>query len=571
MTPQQQFEAGMTHHRAGRLAEAEKIYRHVLAAQPKNADVLFLLGSLAHQSGKFDAAFDLLNQAIVINPNAPDYHLNLGVVLMAQGRLPDAIAEFRKTVTLQPQHAAGYYNLGLALAQTGQLEVAANALRQAATLNPNSTDVHNNLGSVLGRLNRLPEAEAAFRKSVALQPQNASALNNLGLALQKLGRLDEALAAFNQAAKLKPDYAEYLNNLGMTLGDTGHLEEALATFRQVIALNPNHAQYFYHMGIALEDLNRPQDALAAYQQAITLNPNHPESHMSTGIVRLLLGDLATGWKEYEWRAKCPQIPMQRNIPQPQWTGDDPNGKTILLHWEQGLGDTIQFIRYAPLIAARGATVLLKCQPELEILMKTVDGITAIATDEKNLPPFQFHCPLASLPLAFGTTLETIPAKIPYVTAPPDRIKAWRNRLDPADSRIRVGLSWAGQPKHRNDRRRSMRLEQFSPLAEVKSARFFSLQKGMAATQSSAPPPGMDFVDWTPDLHNFAETAALITNLDLIICVDTSVAHLAGAMGKPVWLLLPFVPDWRWMENRTDSPWYPTLKSFASPPREIGPA
>jgi len=631
MTSQQRLETALAHHRAGRLGEAEMIYLQILAAQPKNADALFLLGSLAHQTGKFDAACDLLNQAILVNPNAADYHLNLGVVFTSQGRLPDAVAAFRKAISLRPQ-PAGYFNLGIALSQMGQSEAAitayrqslaldpnqfltcmmlGNALRelgrieealvsyrQALALNPRFPDIHNNLGGALAQLNRLPEAVAsfqqaialnpnlaeahnnlgqsltgmnrleeavaAFQKALALRPDYAGANNGLGIALQKLKRLEPALAAFRQAVKLAPGNDEYLNNMGMTLGDTGHLEEALTIFRQVITLKPNHAEYQYNMGIALEDLGRPEDALAAYRQTLALKPDHPDAHMSSGMVHLLLGDFATGWKEYAWRAKCPRVPMQRDLTQPEWTGGDLQGKTILLHWEQGLGDTLHFIRYAPLIAARGAKVVLKCQHELESLMKRIDGISAVAIDEKLLPPYQLHCPLANLPLAFGTTLETIPARTPYVTAPPERIAAWQERIGSPDGRLRIGLSWAGQPIHRNDRRRSMRLDQFSPLADIKSARFFSLQKGPASIQSATPPPGMDFVDCAPDLHDFVETASLIANLDLIICVDTSIAHLAGAMGKPVWMLLPFVPDFRWMLNRTDSPWYPTMRLFRQP-------
>jgi tetratricopeptide (TPR) repeat protein len=598
MTLQQQLESGLAHHRAGRLADAEKIYRQVLAAHPNNADALFLLGSLAHQSGKFEAACDLLNQAILANPNAPDYYVNLGIVLMAQGRIPDAAANFPKALQLRPQHSEAHFGMGVALSQMHQLqpalaafrqtvalspnhaiawmllgntlrelnqmEEAVSAYRRAIALNPKLPDVHNNLGGALGNLNRLDEAEAAFRTALALQPNDVSACNNLGLALQKLNRLDEALALFQQAVKSKPDHAEYLNNLGMTLGDSGHLEDALSAFRRAITLKPDNVEYVYHMGVALEDLARPEDALLAYHKALTLNPNHAETHMSIGMVHLLMGNFAAGWKEYEWRAKCPHVPMQRNFSQPQWTGSDLTGKTILLHWEQGLGDTIHFIRYAPLVAARGARVILKCQPELETLMKRINGISTIAVHENLLPPFDLHCPLQSLPLAFGTTLDAIPTTIPYITPPPDRVEAWANRLGPSAGEHRVGLAWAGQPKHRNDRRRSMRLNQFAPLAEIKPARFFSLQKGPAAAQTTTAPPSLHLVDYTADLHDLADTAALIANLDLVICVDTSVAHLAGAMGKPVWLLLPFVPDWRWLLNRTNSPWYPTMRIFRQP-------
>jgi tetratricopeptide (TPR) repeat protein len=631
MTAQEQLQAGLAHHRAGRLGEAEKIYREILSAHPKNGDALFLLGSLAHQAGKIDDAREFLNQAIAVNPNVPDYHLNLGVIMTSQGRLSEAVAAFQKSLSLRPQ-APGFFNLGVALSQmnqldpaitafrqavvldpnhflsymmlgnalreTGRLEEAVTAYRQAALLNPNYPEVHNNLGGALAQLNRLKEAASSFRqaialnpnlpeahnnlglaltsmnqleesvasikKALALRPNYAGAYNALGIALQKLGALDDALAAFRHALKLTPDHPEYLNNVGMVLGDLGQLEAALATLQHVVTLSPTNADYLYHLGVALEDLGRLEESLDVYRKAIALKPDHSNAHMSFGLLHSLLGDFHIGWQEFEWRANCLQIPLERNLTQPKWTGGDLQGKTLLLHWEQGLGDTLQFIRYAPILAARGAKIFFKCQRELESLLKDTDGIADIAADEKLLPPFQLQCPLVSIPTALCTTLDTIPAKIPYVTAPPDRVASWRDRIGTSDTRLRVGISWAGQPKHRNDRRRSMRLDQFAPLAELKSSRFFSLQKGSGSAQSASPPAGMDFTDWTADLHDFADTAALVANLDLIISVDTSIAHLAGAMGKPVWVLLPFVPDWRWMLNRTDSPWYPTMRLFRQP-------
>ncbi len=344
------------------------------------------------------------------------------------------------------------------------------------------------------------------------------------------------------------------------LRDLGQSDEALAIFRQLTSLYPERADYFYNMGVTLEDLARPVEALTAHQQALALKPDYPEAHMSSGMTHLLLGNFETGWKEYEWRTKCPHVIIRRNFAQPQWHGETLEGKTILLHAEQGLGDTLQFIRYATLLAKRGGKVIVEIWPELAGIIKSVEGIDQIIIQGDPPPSFDFHCPMMSLPLIFGTTLETIPAK-PYLSAPPDRIAAWRERLGNPNGHRRVGLAWAGRPEQRDDRRRSMRLDQFAPLANAKSARFFSLQKGSAADQAASPPPGMNLIDWTPDLHNFVETAALLANLDLVICVCTAVAHLAGAMGKPVWVLLSYQSDWRWMLNRTDSPWYPTARLF----------
>ncbi len=276
---------------------------------------------------------------------------------------------------------------------------------------------------------------------------------------------------------------------------------------------------------------------------------------------MLLGDLATGWKEFEWGRKSPRVTIPRQFTQPRWKGEELSGKTILLYAELGSGDTIQFIRYARMVAKRGGKAIVECQPGLETLLRSMTEIHQVFPEGHPLPPFDVQCPMMSLPLEFGTTLETIPADIPYLAPPPDRIAAWREKIGDHSDHQNVGLVWAGRPDHKNDRQRSMRLEQFAPLAEIKSIRFHSLQKGPAAAQADAPPPGMDLTNWTKDLHDFTETAALIANLDLLISVDTSVAHLAGAIGKPVWVLIPFVPDFRWMLNRNDTPWYPTLKLF----------
>jgi hypothetical protein len=259
------------------------------------------------------------------------------------------------------------------------------------------------------------------------------------------------------------------------------------------------------------------------------------------------------------------VTIPRQFAQPRWKGEDLTGKTILLYAELGSGDTIHLIRYAPMIAKRSGKVIVECQQGLERFLRSVDAVQEVVAEGQPLPPFDVQCPMMSIPLEFNTTLETIPANVPYLSPPPDRVAAWRERIGDNANQLKVGLVWAGRPDHKNDRQRSIRLDQFAPLATVKSVRFYSLQKGpAAASQAAVPPPGMDLIDWTSDLHDFAETAALMMNLDLLISVDTSVVHMAGAIGKPVWVLVPFVPDFRWLLNRTDTPWYPTMRLFRQP-------
>jgi hypothetical protein len=294
---------------------------------------------------------------------------------------------------------------------------------------------------------------------------------------------------------------------------------------------------------------------------VSLRTDYAEAHWNLALTLLLNSNLPEGWREFEWRLKIPEIVAPRDFSQPGWNGSDLRGKTILVHDEQGFGDAIQFARYLPMVAERGGNIILGCARETAGLFQTMPAIGRVLTSGQPMPGFDAHVPLLSLPLMFGTTLSTIPAKVPYLTAPAEGVENWRRKIGAGDGRVRVGLAWAGRPTHKNDPRRSMRLDQFAPLANIKSVCFYSLQKGEAARQSASPPAGMQWVDWTDDLHDFADTAGLVANLDLVICVDTAVAHLAGAMGKPVWVLLPFVPDWRWLLNRDDSPWYPTMRLF----------
>lgn len=457
MTPHQRVEAALVHHRAGRLTEAEAIYRQILAQHPDYTDALHLLGSLASQLGRYDAAIELHKKAIQLNPNLAPYHGNLGAVYMKLKRYDDAAASLRRAIQLDPKQADLYYNLS----------------------------------GTLSEQNDLNGAMAAMQKGLALQPNWPEMHTSIGLVLRKMGKYDDSIPAFCRSIALRPNYADA------------------------------------HWGLAL-----------------TL---------------LVLGDFSAGWVEYEWRNNLPEIVSPRNFAPPRWTGEKLDGKTILLHAEQGFGDTLQFIRYVPLVIQRGGRVVVECPPELATVLRGVEGIHEIYVQGQTLPPFDVHCSIMSLPLTFGTEPHTIPAKVPYFTVPSDRIAAWKNRIK--DAPLRVGLAWAGRPQHGDDRNRSMRLDDFAPLAAVKSVRFYVLQKGPAASQAATPPPGMDIVNWTADLQDFVDTAALISNLDLVICVDTSVAHLAGALGKPVWVLLPLVPDWRWMLNRPDTPWYPTMRLF----------
>jgi tetratricopeptide (TPR) repeat protein len=366
-------------------------------------------------------------------------------------------------------------------------------------------------------------------------------------------------SSFDKAIALDPAHAGAHHNRGAVLHRLDRFEEAVASFDRAIAVSTTYANAFYHRGRALRELQRHDEALASYRQAIALDPDNAAAHWEAGLIALSHGDFAAGWQDYEWRFKVEEIASPRDLAQPQWRGDAPLvGRTILLHAEQGLGDAIQFVRYAPLVAARGAAVILEVQRPLAALIQGMTGVSKLIRHGEPLPEFDLHCPLASLPLAFATTRDTVPAPIP-MRPPAERIAAWRARLPAATPR--VGLVWSGDARRKNDRNRSMPFEMLAPLIATAGIRFVSLQKEAREADLQALRRCDSVIDLAAQLEDFADTAAAIALLDLVIAVDTSVAHLAGSLGMPVWILLPITVDWRWLIDREDSPWYPTARLF----------
>jgi Flp pilus assembly protein TadD len=411
---------------------------------------------------------------------------------------------------------------------------------------------------------RLLQAEAAYRQILAIDPAHAEAHSNLGNALYALGRQAEAEASYREALRLRPDFPEAHFNLGVALNALGRPAEAEVSYREALRLRPNLPEAQNGRGIALDALGRRAEAEASYREALRLRPDFPEAHNNLGVALLLTGRFEEGWREYEWRWKTkPFSSSARYFLAPLWRGEAIGDRTILLHAEQGLGDTLQFCRYVPLMVC-GAGITLEVQPPLVRLLSRLPGVRRVIARGDRLPPFDLHCPLMSLPLAFGTTLDTIPAATPYLSADPALAANWKERLVGLDG-LRIGLVWAGGQRFTyDDRRRSIALKALAALGQVSGVSFVSLQKDEAAAEAAEPPHGLMLHDFTSELHDFEDTAALIVNLDLVISVDTSVAHLAGALGKPVWLLKRFDTDWRWLLNRNDSPWYPTLRQFRQP-------
>ena len=445
-------------------------------------------------------------------------------------------------------------------ADEGRTEEGLAWARRAEALDSRAASPHYVTGRLWQDAGRLVEAEAAYRSAIQRQADHARAHNNLGCVLHMQGRLQEALAAYRRALELDPGLPQANQNYAAIARDARALERAVADYERHTAAHPGDAMAFNDLGNAYRELGRNEQALAAYERALALAPELAQAHFSRSFVLLLLGRYREGWREYEWRWRIPAFnEPARRFSAPMWNGDAIESGTLLLHAEQGLGDTLQFVRYAPRVAARCASVVLECQPQLVSLLQGTPGLHGVLARGESPPVFAAHAPLMSLPAIFGTTAEDIPWSGPYVRANAEQVAAWGGALDAAG--MKVGLVWAGRPQQWDDRKRSISLEQLAPLARAAGAVFYSLQVGEAAAQAAMAPAGMRLIDIASRIADFSDTAAIMANLDLVVTIDTSVAHLAGAMGVPVWVLVAYAPDWRYHLQRSDNPWYPSMRLF----------
>jgi tetratricopeptide (TPR) repeat protein len=549
-------------HQAGRLADAEKIYRKILATEPDHFDALHLLGVIFAQSGKYAEADEQIGAALKLDPNHVNALANRGNAQLALARFGDALANYDRVLELQPDNVDAHFNRGNVLNALNRHGEALPSYDRVLTLRPSHIEVLVNRAVALLALERFEEALANCDRALALRANFAEALFNRGLALHRMKRFEDALTSYDRALAERPDYEQANYNRANTLLALGRFEAALVSYDRAIALRPAHAEAHLNRGVALEKLMRFDAALASYGRALALRPDFAEAHYNEALCRLLTGDMRGGWKQYEWRWETAQLKHEkRSFPLPLWLGSgEIAGKTILLHAEQGFGDTIQFCRYAALVAERGVNVVLEVQAPLRELMQTLTGAPRIVVKGEPLPDFDLHCPLLSLPLASGIELATLPPGTPYLWADPGAAAQWSGRLLPK-IRPRVGLVWSGRSAHLNDRSRSIPIDVFLSALSGIDATFVSLQRDFRAGDLVRLKERGDIAYFGEDLQNFSDTAALIENLDLVISVDTSVAHLAGALAKPIWILLPYSPDWRWLLDRDDSPWYSTARLF----------
>ncbi len=547
---------------SGRFKDAITSYKQSISLKPDYDEAYYNLGNAYQAVGQLENAIASYKQAITLNPDDADIHSNLANVLRKSKRAEEALMSYKQATILMPLNPEMHNNLGAVLQELGKLKEAVLSCRQAITLNPSFAKAHNNLGTALKKQHKLEDAIKCFNRAIELKPDYAEAYYNLGSALHTSSRFDQAIDAFKKAITIKPHYAKAHYNLGNTLKEQNNLDDAVTSYKQSIAINPDYVMAHNNLGTVLQEQGKIDDAAKCYSRAIKLKPDYADAHVNKALTSLLNGNLKNGWQEYEWRLRTKNY-AHKSFNRPMWNGKPLNGKTILVHTEQGFGDTIQFIRYLPMVQAQGGRVIFECLQNLICLLQNGNGFDKIIerkSSDKLSEQFDVHVPLLSLPGLFDTTLDSIPSNIPYIAADPSLIDQWRIRFDD-DNKYKIGIVWAGNPDHKKDHSRSCSLSDFATLAEIPELSFYSLQKGPASEEGSKWPDGNKIIKLDNEINDFADTAAIIANLDLVISVDTVVAHLAGAIGKPVWTLLPLVPDWRWLLNRTDSPWYPSMHLF----------
>jgi tetratricopeptide (TPR) repeat protein len=492
---------------------------------------------------------------------------NLGAALLETDDAAGAASAYRAAVALRPTLAHAHYNLALALQKLKGFDESISVLRQAIALRPEYAEAHHALGISLGASDRADEAIASIERALQFKPEYPEALTALGTLLLSQKRPTEAIEPFQRALSLRPEFPEALVGLGDALCQTNRAVASVTCFEQALSLRPGFVEAEVNLRLALVKAGRVAEAIALFRKALAKEPDDAGLHWHLGDALVLTGDYKQGWAELEWRRKHEAFKpwgLKANTKLRAWQGEPLNGQYILLWVEQGYGDAIQFARYASLIKQRGGRVILGCPPEMIALLSSILDIEHAITRAEDAPPeMMLHCSAMSVPHILGTTVATIPAQVPYLFPDESKVQHWQQRLS-GDRRLKVGFTWQGRPAHDNDLNRSIPLKRWGPLAAMQGVSVYSLQKWKPPAGAEQSLPELSMTDWTEELPDFADTAAFVTNLDLVIAVDTAVAHLAGALGKPVWVMIPFAPDFRWMLNREDSPWYPTMRLFRQP-------
>jgi tetratricopeptide (TPR) repeat protein len=549
---------------AGNPAAAEALYLKARELSPGEVGYHFSLGAFYQEQGRREEALACFRQCIALDDGCGAAHYNIGLLLLETRRFKDAAAAFQRAIEANPKTPAAHNNLGISLQELGRSAEALTCFQLAGRMDPGYAQAHGNAGRVLFRQERWDEAIFFFRRAVAARPDHAAAWHNLGLCFHKKQNLTQARCCYEKALSLDPAFPSVYLDTGNICLDLGDLEGMADWYRKALDLASSDAAACTNVGRMFQDQGRLEAAMECFDAALARDPSHADAHFQRATILLARGRWQEGWKEYEWRFKRAdwRNAYPHRLPAPRWEGGRFAGKTLLVHCEQGFGDAIQFVRYLPLVKARGGTVLLEAPAPLLPLFRGLDGIDELlelSDVSMTTRGFDLQAPLLSLPGIFKTTPETIPAQIPYLSADPLKAAHWNLRL--AAGQIRVGIVWSASGWTQALAGKSCRLSDLIPLVALSGIRLYGLQKGAASKESAQVPSHAAFENLGEEFEDFSDTAAVLANLDLILSVDTAVAHLAGAMGKPVWVLLQSRADWRWMAQREYSPWYPTMRLF----------
>ncbi|MFC1677990.1 tetratricopeptide repeat protein [Planctomycetota bacterium] len=551
-------------HGAGEIAQAEKLYRQILETVPNHPGALYFLAMIASGRGEYDIAIELVSKAIKEVPNVAKFYNTLGGAFKETGKLQDAVEAYKQGISLDRDNLAAYNNLSGILQSQGRQDEAIENYKHVVRLNPSVAEVYYNLGVFLKKQGSIDEAIENYKQAIRLKRDFSDAYYNLANILRANGRQEEAIENYKEVIRLKPDFLKAYNILGEILNEQKRYSETVELFKRAIKLNPDNSDAYNNLGVTLMKQGHYDEAIENYNQSLKLNPENIEAHRNTGMLFLLTNKYKEGWEEYEWRRKS-----DNEISQPYWDGSCFKGKRLLVRCEQGMGDSFQFVRYLPMVKERGGTVIFGERKSILTVLGQTPGIDEFVELEPGGRPnieFDHHVRLLSLPGIFETRPETIPAEVPYIYAPPAKTEFWQKRL--CCPEFKVGIVWAGGGALggnayglQKEYDRSCCVQDFAPLAGIDGVRLYGLQKGKRAAEIANLPEDIVLTNFGEQFEDFTDTAAVIENLDLIISIDTSVAHLAGAMGKRVWTMLPFAPDWRWMLDRADCPWYPSMKLF----------
>ena len=546
---------GLVLHAQQKYDKAIQTYQHALQLQPHVAEIYNNLAASFRATQQLDAAVQCYQQAVQLNSNYVEAYYNLGTTLELQQQRQAAITTYHQVVTLNPQHVNAWHRLGNVFRQQQQFNEAIQCYQNVLKLTPNAPEVHNNLGLIYQSQNQLDIAQQHLQQAIQLNPKFAEAYNNLGSVLKAQTHFEQAIVHFQHAIQLKPNYVEAHYNLGNVFAAQMNYAQAVHYYQQAIKADKSYAPAYHNMGVMYDKQNQMEAAIDSYQHALHYQPDAAETHFDYAVALLKQGQFLEGWSEYEWRFKLGKgnYPC---LPQPRWQGESLHNKRLLIHWEQGFGDTIQFARYLPLIKAE--KILFACPHIIAPLFQNISNVEVVIADTMETlvsADYDLWLPLLSLPYVLNTTLDTIPGQCPYIKVDSEKVTLWQTRLP--QTGFKIGIVWAGRATHENDHNRSCSIENFRALAQLSNVQLISVQKEYRQPL----PKDLPLIELSEQVHDFSDTAAIIANVDLVISVDTAVAHLAGAMNCPIWLLLPYAAEWRWLMDRNDSPWYPSMQLF----------